>query len=142
MLSILGKIFLYSRDENILAINKTKHDHKSRSEFVLNTNCQLSKLYWTLSASCMGIKFRRYADRSMRQMKTSQFDYFDDVCGKKFMKCPRVLSLLRAKGMTLVNKQSTILCVSRQQIFIILCEFSPDLREAAKPPLNNLFPNR
>ena len=58
MLSILGKIFLYSRDENILAINKTKHDHKSRSEFVLNTNCQLSKLYWrgmALSASCMGM---------------------------------------------------------------------------------------
>ena len=38
-------------------------------------------------------KFRRYVDQSMRQMKTSQFDFFDDVCGKKFMKCPRVLSL-------------------------------------------------
>ena len=87
-------------------------------------------------------KFRRYTDRSTRQVKTSQIDYFDDVCGKKFMKCPRVLSLLRGKGLNLVNKQSTILCVSRQQIFIILCEFSPDLREAAKPSLNNLFPNR
>ena len=41
----------------------------------------------------MYIKVRRYSDRSMRQMKTSQFDFFDDVCGKKFMKCPRVLSL-------------------------------------------------
>ena len=90
----------------------------------------------------MHSKFRRYTDRSTRQVKTSQIDYFDDVCGKKFMKCPRVLSLLRGKGLNLVNKQSTILCVSRQQIFIILCEFSPDLREAAKPPLNNLFPNR
>ena len=111
-------------------------------------NCMKKFLYpvWGLTpivhVTSMVVKFRRFLDRSMRQMKTSQFDYFDDVCGKKFMKCPRVLSLLRAKGMTLVNKQSTILCVSRQQIFIILCEFSPDLREAAKPSVNNLFPNR
>ena len=85
---------------------------------------------------------RRYADRSMRQMKTSQFDFFGDVCGKKFMKCPRVLSLLRGKGLNLGNKQSTILCVLRQQIFIIQCVFSPDLRVAAQPSVNNLFPNR
>ena len=81
-------------------------------------------------------------DLSTRQVKTSQFDYFDDVCGQKFMKCPRVLSLLRDKVLNLGNKQSTILCVSRQEIFIIQCVFSPDLRAAAKPSVNNLFPNR
>ena len=78
----------------------------------------------------------------MRHTKTSQFDFFDDVSGKKMHEMSEDFSLKRPKVLNLCNKQSTILCVSRQQIFIILCEFSPDLREAAKPPLNNLFPNR
>ena len=124
---------------NMNASQKARPPHLLVDVNTLCAHTNTDNIYTKLDIS---IKFRRYVDQSMRQMKTSQYDFFDDVCGKKFMKCPRVLSLLRAKGLNLGNKQSTILCVSRQQIFIILCEFSPDLREAAKPPLNNLFPNR
>ena len=61
-------------------------------------------------------KFRRYADLTTRQTKTHQFDFLKTIHEKKCMKCPRTFSLLRAKVLNLVNKQSTILCVSRQSI--------------------------
>ena len=79
-------------------------------------------------------KFRRYADQSTRHTKTSQFDFFDDVSGKKMHEMSEDLSLKRSKVLNLRNKQSTILCVSRQQIFIILCEFSPRSPSSRKPP--------
>ena len=95
--------------------------------------CEL--IIWPLCIYSLTLltKVRRYADRSMRQTKTSQFDFFDDVCGKKFMKCPRVLSLLRGKGLNLGNKQSTILCVLRQQTFIIHSEFWPTSEQLQNP---------
>ena len=61
-------------------------------------------------------KFRRYADLTTRQTKTHQFDFLKTIHEKKCMKCPRTFSLLRAKVLTLVNKQSTTLCVLRQSI--------------------------
>merc|ERR1712155_136391 len=85
-------------------------------------------------ASIVVIKFRRYSDQSMRHTKTSQFDFFDDVSGKKMHEMSEDLSLKRSKVLNLSNKQSTILCVSRQQIFIIHCEFSPRSPSSRKPP--------
>ena len=68
-------------------------------------------------------KFRRYADLTTRQTKTYQCDFLKTIHEKKCMKCPRTFSLLRAKVLSLANKQSTILCVLRQQIIILECEF-------------------
>ena len=88
----------------------------------------------THSAGSLHTKVRRYADQSTRHMKTSQFDFFDDVSGKKMHEMSEDLSLKRSKVLNLRNKQSTILCVSRQQIFIIQCEFSPRSPSSRKPP--------
>ena len=80
------------------------------------------------------IKFRRYSDQSTRHTKTSQCEFFDDVSGKKMHEMSEDFSLKRYKVWNLTNKQSTILCVSRQKIFIIQCEFSPRSPSSRKPP--------
>ena len=68
-------------------------------------------------------KCPRYAGKTLPQAKVGRFDFLKTIKKRKCMKCPRTFSLLRAKVLNLVNKQSTILCVLRQQIFIIQCEF-------------------
>ena len=92
------------------------------------------KLGCDVARRCMSTKFRRYSDQSMRHTKTSQFDFFDDVSGKKMHEMSEDFSLKRSKVLNLCNKQSTILCVSRQKIFIIQCEFSPRSPSSRKPP--------
>ena len=68
------------------------------------------------SPSALHTKFRRYADLTTRQTKTYQFDFLKTIHEKKCMKCLRTFSLLRAKVLSLANKQSTTLCVLRQSI--------------------------
>ena len=80
--------------------------------------CPVSRLHSTAhqyTSACI-IKFRRYADPTMRQTKIHQFDFLETIHEKKCMKCPRTFSLLRAKAKNLGNKKSTTLCVLRQSI--------------------------
>ena len=77
----------------------------------------------TLLLSLCPDKSRQLLARIARQAESWQFHFLKLRYGKKMEESSSLSSLKRPIVLSLINEQSTILKVARQQIFIMLCEF-------------------
>ena len=98
--------------------------HTNRSFVCVKDFCT----WWDMCNKC-----RQLYARIVRQVESWQFDYLKLRYGKKMEESCSLSGLKRPKDLTLINEQSTILKVARQQIFIMLCEFRPTSSQPWQP---------
>ena len=85
--------------------------------------CQIDKnlTTWTTAGS---VKCPRYAGKTLPQAKSRRFEFLETNYGKILHEMSEGFTLYALEFSALLIEQSTILCVSRQQIFIIRSVFS------------------
>ena len=111
------------------------HNYITISKYHFAIIYLLISIGWNKDADALllYIKSRQLLARIARQAESWQFDLLKLRYGKKMEESCSLSSLKRPTVLNLINEQSTILKVARQQIFIMLREFRPTSQQPWQP---------